>query len=99
MSRACGLLALSPWHLKQISYWFAACGRKEFTDDWPFTPASAPLTEGGSAVAVVAWCGLWQSAHSAWRAWPMLVSGSGFSAELGFSAASCTEGVVSTGCV
>src|SRR5579859_2313509 len=99
LSSDCGLFALSPWHLKQISYSLVTCVRKALLLDCPFTPSSAPLASGGCATDALAMWELWQSAHSACRATPTLVSGSGFTAELGLSEASWAEGVSSTGCV
>src|SRR5437868_1712085 len=45
-----GLLRLSAWHLKQISYSFAACARNVLADDCPFTPRVGGVTLGDCGV-------------------------------------------------
>src|SRR5664280_1579016 len=54
----------------------------------PSTPTSAPPALGRIALASLAACGLWQSTQEAWRVVRFN----------GFSAASCSELVVRTGC-
>src|SRR6185437_11986253 len=97
VSISCGLLELSPWHLKQISYSLALCSRKVLPEDWPRTPISAPLTWVATPGRLFALCGLWQSTHSTCRGAPGLVSGMVYIAEFGASDSSCAEGVISTG--